>query len=101
MSSGKRVQCTLGLQGLSYAQCQPLTRTQLVKELHTALAKAGIDATKFAGHSFRIGAATIAASCGMPDSLIQTRVETGLGHPGHILSGSSGSDPNSILDHMH
>ena len=24
---------------------------------------------------------------------VSTRVETGLGHPGHILSGSSGSDP--------
>ena len=38
------------------------------------------------------------------------RVETGLGHPGHILSGSSGSDRvykisgsdlDSALDHVH
>ena len=67
-----------------FSDGQPLTRTQFVKELHTALTKAGIDATKFAGHSFIIGAATTAASWGMSDSLIQTRVETGLGHPGHI-----------------
>lgn len=51
---------------------QPLTRTRFVKELCTALAKAGIDAAKFARHSFRIGAATTAATWGMPDSLIQT-----------------------------
>ena len=45
--------------------------------------------------------------------VVCVRVETGLGHPGqpgHILSGSSGSDPvykisgsdpNSVLDHVH
>ena len=40
----------------------------------------------------------------------RTRVETGSGHPGHILSGSSGSDPlyklsgsdpDSTLNHVH
>ena len=55
-----------------FSDGQPLTRTRFVMELRTALARAGIDATKFAGHSFRIGAATTAATCGMPDSLIQT-----------------------------
>ena len=55
-----------------FSDSQPLTRTRFVMELRTALAKAGIDATKFAGHSFRIGAATTAATCGIPDLLIQT-----------------------------
>ena len=55
-----------------FSDGQPLTKTRFVMELRTALAKAGIDVTKFAGHSFRIGAATTAATCGMPDSLIQT-----------------------------
>ena len=54
-----------------FSDGQPLTRSQFVKELRTVLAKAGIDAAKFAGHSSRIGAATTAATCGMPDYLIQ------------------------------
>ena len=55
-----------------FSDGQPLTRTRFVKELCTALAKAGIDVTKFAGHIFRIRAATTAVTCGMSDSLIQT-----------------------------
>ena len=55
-----------------FSDGQPLTRTRFVKELHTALAKVEILAAQFAGHSFRIGAATTAAACGVPDSLIQT-----------------------------
>ena len=54
-----------------FSDGQPLTRTRFVKELRTALAKVGIDAAQFAGHSFRIGAATTVAACGVPDSLIQ------------------------------
>ena len=54
-----------------FSDGQPLTRTQFVKELRTALAKVGIDAAQFAGHNYRIGAATTAAACGVPDSLIQ------------------------------
>ena len=53
-----------------FSDGQPLTRTRFVKELCTALVKAGIDAIRFAGHNFRIEAATIATTCGMPDSLI-------------------------------
>ena len=48
-----------------FSDGQPLTRTRFVKELRTALAKVGINAAQFAGHSFII-------DCGVPDSLIQT-----------------------------
>ncbi len=37
-----------------------LTRLRLVEALRQALGKAGIDPTKYSGHSFRIGAATTA-----------------------------------------
>jgi hypothetical protein len=50
----------------------PLSRERLVQCLREALAKVGIDASKYAGHSFRIGAATTAARVGVEDSLIQT-----------------------------
>ena len=55
-----------------FRNSQPLTRAQFVKELCTALAKAGIDVAKFTGHNFRVGSATTAATCGIQDSLIQT-----------------------------
>ena len=55
-----------------FSDGRPLTRDLFVRELRTALTAVGIEAEKFAGHSFRIGAATTAATCGMPDSLIQT-----------------------------
>lgn len=50
----------------------PLSRCQLVNNLRTALREAGVDATHFAGHSFRIGAATSAARAGINDSTIKT-----------------------------
>ena len=46
-----------------FSDGRPLTRDLFVRELRSALAAVGIEAEKFAGHSFRIGAA---------DSLIQT-----------------------------
>ena len=39
----------------------PLTRTFLVKNLQTAFGKVGLDDAQYNGHSFRIGAATMAA----------------------------------------
>ena len=50
----------------------PLTRSLLVKRLQEALESAGIDASAYNGHNFRIGAATTAAQRGIEDSLIQT-----------------------------
>ena len=49
-----------------------LTRDRFVTEVREALALAGLDSGLYAGHSFRIGAATTAAQCGIPDSLIKT-----------------------------
>ena len=43
-----------------------------MRELREALVVKGIKPESYAGHSFRIGAATTAANCGMPDSLIKT-----------------------------
>ena len=50
----------------------PLTRSSLVQHLQAALAQSGFPHTSYTGHSFRIGAATTAARCGISDSLIQT-----------------------------
>lgn len=49
-----------------------LSRTRLVQSLRQALSAAGVDDSKFSGHSFRIGAATTAAKVGLNDSLIKT-----------------------------
>ncbi len=50
-----------------------LTRQRLVEAMKSALQKAGMDAMKYCGHSFRIGAATSAATAGMEDAVIKTR----------------------------
>ena len=49
-----------------------ITREQFVTAIRTALAAAGVNLSHYAGHSFRIGAATIAARQGIQDSLIKT-----------------------------
>ena len=49
-----------------------LTRDRFVTAVRTALAASGINPPHYAGHSFRIGAATTAANCGLQDSLIKT-----------------------------
>ena len=50
---------------------QPLTRQRFVEEVRRALLKANLPAKDFAGHSFRIGAATSASAAGVEDSTIQ------------------------------
>ena len=55
-----------------FADGSYLTRERFVAKLRQALAAAGIEAKRYAGHSFRIGAATTASLCGLQDSLIKT-----------------------------
>ncbi len=50
----------------------PLSREVFVSMVRRALSAAGFDASLYAGHSFRSGAATTAAACGLEDSLIKT-----------------------------
>ena len=50
----------------------PLSRVALVRSMRAALRPSGVDVSKYSGHSFRIGAATTAASVGIEDSLIKT-----------------------------
>ena len=49
-----------------------LTRSRLVCELRKALSSAGFKPEDYVGHSFRKGAATTAAACGVPVELIKT-----------------------------
>ena len=51
---------------------QLLTRDRLVLHLRGVLTRVGIDPKKYCSHSFRIGAATTAASRGVEDSVIKT-----------------------------
>ena len=52
-----------------FSDGRPLTRERFVAKVREVLQQIGIDQTKYAGHSFRIGAATTAAKKG---SLIKT-----------------------------
>ena len=49
-----------------------LTRERFVAAVREGLKKCGVDSTRYAGHSFRIGAATTAAAKGVEDALIKT-----------------------------
>ena len=49
-----------------------LTRQYFVTAVRGALQRAGVNQSKYSGHSFRIGAATTAAAKGMEDSIIKT-----------------------------
>ena len=49
-----------------------LTRDRFVSALRTALTDGGIDPSLYAGHSFRVGAATTATLQGLQESLIKT-----------------------------
>ncbi len=57
---------------LQFKDGRALTRSQLVCELRKALPSAGFKPEDYAGHSFRKGAATTAAACGVPVELIKT-----------------------------
>ena len=49
-----------------------LTRDRFVSAVRSALENRGYRSSLYAGHSFRIGAATTAAQCGLSDALIKT-----------------------------
>ena len=55
-----------------YGNGSSLSRQRLVVSVRGCLKQAGLDGSAYAGHSFRIGAATTAAANGVEDSLIQT-----------------------------
>lgn len=50
----------------------PLSKSKFVEAVREALSMAHLPAEEYAGHSFRIGAATTAAMAGVEDSTIQT-----------------------------
>ena len=54
-----------------FSDGSPLSRSSLISCLKQALSTAGVDDSGFSGHSFRIGAATIAAEAGFSDSFIR------------------------------
>ena len=48
-----------------------LTRARFVERVRVALSVAGVDCSHYSGHSFRSGAATTAARCGIGDATIK------------------------------
>ena len=61
-------------QGLFFQlpQARVVTKAWFVDQLHSVLMSLGLPKELYAGHSFRIGAATTAAMAGMEDVTIQT-----------------------------
>ena len=57
---------------LMFSDGRFLTRQSFVAAVRDALKVAGIECSKYCGHSFRIGAAATAATGGMEDALIKT-----------------------------
>ena len=55
-----------------YVSGKPLTKEALTSETRQLLSQSGFTSSQYAGHSFRIGAATTAASVGLPPWLIKT-----------------------------
>ena len=55
----------------SFKDGRVLSRPRFVDCIRAALSKAGFDPQKYAGHSFRSGAATTAAQCGLNDATIK------------------------------
>ena len=55
-----------------FANGQPLTKSKFTDQVRQALQALGLPYRDFAGHSFRIGAATAAAKAGLEDSVIRT-----------------------------
>jgi len=51
---------------------EPLTKSKFTQEVRSAMEAVGLPHTQFAGHSFRIGAATAATRAGVEDLVIRT-----------------------------
>ena len=49
---------------------RPLMRQTFIVAMRSTLREAGVEAGHYAGHSFRIGAATTAAARGLEDSTV-------------------------------
>ena len=55
-----------------FANGKPLTRVRFVERVQLALSLAGVDCSRYSGHSFRCGAATTAANRGIGDTMNKT-----------------------------
>ena len=55
-----------------YQSGSPLTKDALTSETRSLLAMSGVNPMQYAGHRYRIGAATTAESVGLPAWLIET-----------------------------
>ena len=55
-----------------YLSGTPLTKARLTSETRQLLPMSGLQPFQYAGHSYRIGAATTSASVGLPAGLIKT-----------------------------
>ena len=55
----------------SFLNGEPLNMSKFTQEVRSAMEAVGLPHTQFAGHSFRIGAATAAARAGVEDSVMR------------------------------
>lgn len=56
----------------TYSDHSPLTKSKFTESFRMLLSQAGLNSCQYAGHSFRVGAASTAAARGIEDSIIQT-----------------------------
>ena len=56
----------------NYLSGSPLTKVGLTSETRQLLSMSGLQPSQYAGHSYRIGAATTSASVGLPPWLIKS-----------------------------
>ena len=54
-----------------FSDRRPLTKQRFIQRVRQALSAIGVDSSQYAGHSFRIGAATTASALGLSESTIQ------------------------------
>ena len=71
----------------TFVSGEALTRQHLVVALRSVLARADFKLEEYAGHSFRIGAATTAAVCGVPVDTIKIAEEPGVHEASEKVAG--------------